>query len=373
MSWHIDTDFAGANACAPSLACAGGIALASIAADPRGSPEALWFRLRLRRLAHQAPAPLLELRDPGLLLGAGDGGALRPAVRCDRGAWTRLGPGTPATRADGGQAVRWALPDAAAMIEVALCQPYGAGDLERLLGEAAGALHLDAIGVSGGGRPLLRVSNHSGDADSQRPGIYVLARQHAGEVPGSWVLDGLLRRLAALGARAPLVWAVPFADTDGVARGDYGKDGFPLDLNRAWWQQPRRREAAVIMADIARWRTRCAPRLCLDLHAPGAAERAGVYAFTAIGGAPAPAAASAWAARLGPALGAAAAADFARQGDYPSRFPLDLNPCFTAWADAQGLPALALEISYLGKDEAVWGAQEWRAAGAALADGLAAP
>lgn len=370
MSWMIDTSFAGANACSPSCDAAGGAPVASIAADARGGPEALWFRLRLRRLAHDAPAPLFELRDPGLLLGAGDGTALRPALRVDGGGWTRLGAPQAVERGDGRRAVRWALPAAAAAIELALCRPYGQDDLDRLLGDCAGALRLDAIGTSAGGRPLPRVLNRAGDPG--RPGFYLIAGQHAGEMPGMWLLDGLLRRVAALGAAAPLVWAAPIADPDGVAAGAYGKDQYPVDLNRAWWTQARRLECAALMADLARWRARCAPALCLDLHAPGAAERDGVYAFAAMGGAAAPGV-DPWARRLGAALAPRFAAErFVRGADYPTRFPLDTHPSFTRWAAAQGLAGFSLETSYLGLGGADWDVDDWRAAGAAIADALAA-
>ena len=98
------------------------------------------------------------------------------------------------------------LPAAAASIEVAFCFPYGQDELDRLV--AASGLRLQAVGACERGRPLLRLDNGPGERGSSRPGLFILACQHSGETPGSWVLDGLLKRLASLGAAAPLTWAM---------------------------------------------------------------------------------------------------------------------------------------------------------------------
>lgn len=372
MTWTIDTDLPGANACGAAIDHRDGAACASIAADPRHGPESLWFRLRLRRLDGDAPAPWLRLRNVDTLLGGGDGAALRPVARCDGGGWARLDPGLPERHPDGRVDALWRLPPAAASVEAAFCLPYGQDELDLLLAGAPG-LRLRSIGASECGRPLLRLANGDGAEGSPRPGVYVLARQHAGETPGSWVLDGLLRRCAELGGAAPLVWAVPFVDVDGVAAGAYGKDRHPVDYNRSWWRMGRRHEVRCIMADIARWRARCAPRLCLDLHAPGALESDGVYAYATIGGGEAGAGATAIAERLRSALGAAfAARDFVRHATYPSRWPRETHQSFTAWASgSQGLDALSLEASYQGMGGTAWDAAAYREAGRRIADALA--
>lgn len=366
MTWTLDTSFPGANACAAALAQHDGAPCLSVAADPRHGPEALWFRLRLRRLDSGGPAPWLLLRHVDILLGGGTGEELQPVVRCEDGAWWRLERGEPVLHPDGRRDARWRLPAAAASMEIAFCFPYGTADIDRLLADSP-ALRINAIGSSEGGRPLVRLSNNDGAEGSPRPGIYILARQHAGETPGSWVLDGLLRRVAELGDAAPLTWAIPCTDTDGVAEGAYGKDRHPVDYNRSWWLMGRRHEVHCIMRDIGRWRARCAPRLCLDLHAPGALERGGCYAYTTIGSSqPAPAPSTAWAARLGQALGPFAAADFVRTATYPSRWPRDTHPSFTSWAaETQGLDAVSLETPYQG-----FGLDEYREIGRRIADAL---
>jgi len=366
MTWTLDTAFPGANACAAALDQFDGAPCLSVAADPRHGPEALWFRLRLRRLDSGGPAPWLRLRHVDILLGGGSGDELQPVVRCEDGVWQRLERGAPVLHPDGRRDAHWRLPAAAASMEIAFCFPYGEAEIDRLLASCS-PLRVNAIGSSEGGRPLLRLSNGDGAEGSQRPGIYVLARQHAGETPGSWVLDGLLHRIAELGDGAPLAWAVPFVDCDGVAEGAYGKDRYPVDYNRSWWTMGRRHEVHAIMRDIDRWRARCTPRLCLDLHAPGALERGGCYVYTTTGSLqPAPATSIAWAERIGQALGPFAAADFVRTATYPSRWPRDSHPTFTFWAfDKQGLDAISLETPYQG-----FGLDDYRAIGRRIADAL---
>lgn len=373
MTWTFDASFPGANACGAALGQLGDAPVLNIAADPRHSPEALWFRLRLRRLDSDSPAPWLLVRGVDVLLGGGDGSALQPVVRCEGGPWQRLARGTPVLHPDGRCDARWRLPNAASVMEVAFCLPYGDEEIDRLLADTDGRLRIHTIGSSEGGRPLCRLSNGPGVIGSRRPGLYVLARQHAGETPGSWVLDGLLRRVAELGEAAPLTWAVPFVDLDGVIEGAYGKDRHAVDYNRSWWQMGRRHEVVCAMRDLDRWRARCAPRLCLDLHAPGALDRDGCYAFTTIGGTTPTAASSvAWSDRIGRALGAQFAdPNFSRTADYPSRWPRETHGAFTSWAIDRGFDAVSLESSYQGNRDDCFGIDEYREIGRRIADAVA--
>jgi hypothetical protein len=66
----------------------------------------------------------------------------------------------------------------------------------------------------------------------------MIARQHAGETPGAWILDGMLEHFSRNPNNRLLIWSIPFADIDGVEGGYYGKDRFPYDLNRAWGHPP---------------------------------------------------------------------------------------------------------------------------------------
>lgn len=346
-------------------------------AHPHGGTEALWFCFRVVESApgsaRQRPLRLV-LEHLDTLLGGGDGTALRPVCRYEGGDWERLAPGAPTVLTDGRRQAAWVVPAPASWLEVAFCYPYGFPEVETLLRETSGYWQADTIGVSQGGRPLLRLSNSPGTEGSRRPGLYLVARQHAGETPGSWVLDGLLRRLARLGDTAPLVWAVPLAAVDEVEQGDYGKDPFPWDLNRAWGNPPMRRETLVLQRDQARWCHRCRPAAVVDLHAPGGCETAGVYGYLA-GPAASPEhhqAARAWMAALEEVLGPGyAAPEFARVADYPSRWEDSPRARLTGYCwEVLGACGLSIETPYAMAGSTLLTRECYREIGARLADGL---
>jgi len=329
----------------------------SFAAHPHGGPECLWFCFRLRNASSRpSGAPLrLVFKHPGNMLGGSDLANMRPVVRTEEGDWERLGAGQTEELPDGRRRVAWKIETPTTSAEVAYCYPYGPPEIQALVNETAGFWRLDTIGVSQRGRPIVRLSSDYGDAGSKAPGLYLIARQHSGETPGSWVLDGLLRHLAALGDAAPLVWAVPLSSIDGVMDGDYGKDSFPYDLNRAWGLPPMRHETLVIQRDIQRWVARSRPVLGLDFHAPGACEADGVYCYL-----PKPdrhptqhEEATAWAAAIEGALTEGLAAEpFGRVADYRSRWE---TPSFVSHLCGQEeICALTIETPYaLAKGQAL--------------------
>ncbi len=348
----------------------------SFTAHPHGGPEALWFCFRVETIGaayEPEDKPLyLVLRHIDTLLGATRLQNLRPVLRASGGEWQRLPAPEVLETPDGRRAARWTVEHPATILEVALCYPYGRVELESLAASGGGAWTLDAIGVSQAGRPIHRISNSYGAKGGDRPGLYVIARQHSGETPGSWVLDGFLRRMAELGEDAPLIWGVPLANIDGIEAGDYGKDSFPYDLNRAWGRTPMRHEALVIAQDLLRWQYRCRPLLCLDFHAPGACEAGGLYTLVlgpdrqcephceAI----------TWANALEESLTPQLAGQpFARVADWPTRWS---TPSFCSYVRAEiGIPALAIESPFSLVRELVLTTETYREAGARMATRIA--
>jgi hypothetical protein len=273
MAFKIDTDIPYGNVCDVSVTEREGMTEVSFAADPHGGPECLWFCFRLIQVAPTTGFNRkirLVLKHSFNMLGGGNSLNMRPVIRRVETDWERLDAPLVEKLPDGRNLVAWVIDAPEPFVDVAYCYPYGRSDVDTLLSETDGYWRADTIGVSQEGRPLIRLSNSYGEVDSNRPGLYLLARQHSGETSGSWVLDGFLRHTASLGDSAPLIWSVPLANIDGVERGDYGKDNFPYDLNRAWGTPPMRHEVLVFQRDMQRWKERCRPVLGIDFHAPGA-------------------------------------------------------------------------------------------------------
>jgi hypothetical protein len=343
--------------------------------DPHGGPECLWFCFRVAKQGSDAATGgriRLLLQNPDNMLGGHEVQHMRPVVRYGEGNdWRRLGEGTVSELPDGRRCVSWWVDAPDVSLDLAYCYPYGRPEVEAVIRDTDGYWQVDTIGVSQGARPLLRLSNDYGGEDGERPGLYLMARQHSGETPGSWVLDGFLRHIASLGEKAPLVWAVPLAHIDGVEDGDYGKDGFPHDLNRAWGRPPMRHEVLVYQRDIRRWATRCRPTLAIDYHAPGACETSGVYCYIADPGRYARfhQEALAWTTAIKGALTSRYAAEtFERVADYPSRWEM---PRFTGYCWAQhGVCGLGIETPYALVGDLVLTRERYQEAGSRIAAGI---
>ena len=330
MTLHLSADVPFGNACDVEIVESGGVTEVSFAPDPHGGPEVMWFAFRLERSGGAPGGRIrLKLKNMANILGGDNARNMRPVAAAAGASWQRLDEGRAEGLEDGRVNVSWEIDAPAEFIDVAWCYPYGPGEMEALVRETGGFYHADTIGVSQAGRPVVRLSNSPGAEGSDRTGLYLVARQHSGETPGSWVLDGFLRHMASLGDDAPLVWAVPLSNIDGVVGGDYGKDNFPYDLNRAWGRPAMRHETLVIRRDMERWKARCRAALALDFHAPGACEAEGIYAFLVK---PEDSArcfrtSKQWAERFAEALGEDyAAPDFARLARYGSRWE---TPGFT--------------------------------------------
>jgi hypothetical protein len=358
-------------------------------ADPHGGPECLWFCFRVEWHSHdgelasrEVPPVDLVLEHVGNLLGGHEPQYMRPVVRYgsvqdpETAPWQRLGEGAVMEQPDGQVSVAWEIgppPDLPGRpyADVAYCYPYGMPEVEALVQASGGYWRTDSIGLSQGGRALLRLSNDYGAAGGERPGLYLLARQHSGETPGSWVLDGFLRLVATLGDAAPLVWVVPLTNVDGVEGGDYGKDNYPYDLNRAWGRPPMRHEVLVLQADIRRWTERCRPALVLDMHAPGACETSGVYCYL-----PDPAVYSrfhqealSWSTTIKGALTPQYAAEcFERVARYASRWE---TPRCTGYCwSRHGVCGLGVETPYAMVGDLVLTREHYRQIGARMAEGV---
>lgn len=286
MALKIYDRFSGANVRILSIRTSGPSPEITFSPDPKGGTEALWFDFRLHdqnATTESAPETLaVTMLFFETLLGGSDPSMIRPVLLEDGKNWVRLKPPKVKTDPDGQTKLSWTIPYPVNITEFAFCLPYGSDELAVALKHCRGYWQETGIGLTQDGRVLNRLSNNilkGCDACANPRGLYVAARQHAGETPGSWVMDGMLDTFSRAKPVNWCIWIVPFANPDDVVRGACGKDPFPYDLNRAWGKPPMRHEALVLQHDICRWAQRCNPELVLDLHAAGASENDGVYVY----------------------------------------------------------------------------------------------
>lgn len=104
------------------------------------------------------------------------------------------------------------------------------------------------------------------EASRQNPIIYISARCHPGETPGSYVLDGLLSSLDLLLDRFQC-WIVPAINADGIRVGNYRADITGNNLNRCY---SRSVYPDLITADIIKLVTQneCNPGYLPDVYGP---------------------------------------------------------------------------------------------------------
>ncbi len=364
MSLKVDTRFPGGNAADIEIRDTDGIPDVRFAADPCGGTESLWFWFRL---TETEPAPdrqskvRLTWTHVETVRGGTEPAGCRPVFQPASHAWTRLKHGDKTLLPDGRIEMSWLIPHPAPMTDVALSFPYGQPDLQLTLSRSAGYWREDAIGVSQGGRRLTRLSNSPGAPGATQPGLFLIARQHAGESPGSWALDGFLQHLAQIRKAGYVVWAVPLANPDELAAGCAG----PGDFDTAWSSAPRRHETRILQDDIRRWKTRCRPLLALDFRAPGASAQDGVSADVGPESDPAAAEETKWCNVLRTDLQAEfAAPEFKRSaGPAPGSF--------AAFVRAElAIPALRLQIPFTQAGDTLLTQKLYRELGRRLAAGV---
>lgn len=336
------------------------------AAEAKGGPERLWFDLRVERVQAGGEELLLELHHVESMLGSGRPGPVHPVWSADGGAWRRLPAGERLVLDDGRIQLRWRVPAPVGAGRLAVCQPYAEAELRELA--ALPGLRADAIGLSGAGRELTRIANRVDAEGGSRPGVFLLARQHAGEVPGSWVLEGMMRAFAVAEPGDPQVWSLPLVDVDGVVEGRYGKSHWPVDFNRAWLDQGLVHEIALCRMQMKSWAKRCVPAVVLDFHGPGLAEP-GIFLFTSGDQEPH----GSLNREVHAAAGRRAHADFFRESSYMKTFAdrLGIKPPPTAADFARSnFPTAAVatvEVSYQSLADAPADADAYRALGRDLA------
>lgn len=137
--------------------------------------------------------------------------------------------------------------------------PYTMRDFERFYSGLS--VQRDVLCKSEDGRDIPYLTFGQGDRN-----VYVTARHHCCESPASFVLEGLVT--AALKMPALLeryrFHVFPFADLDGVEKGEQGKDRVPHDHNRDYLEEP----LYAFVRGIQAYVKNAKPVVFLDLHSP---------------------------------------------------------------------------------------------------------
>ena len=161
---------------------------------------------------------------------------------------------------------------------VARLEPYRLSDLDRLLESIRThpRVQIATIGKTAGGRDLeiVRIG------DERAPyRVFLRARAHPWEAGSSWVAQGLIERLLKDDAGAKtflsqyVVYVLPMANKDGVARGMTRFNVLGKDLNRNW-DKPADPRLAPENAALERWLEQAIaagrrPHLALEMHNDG--------------------------------------------------------------------------------------------------------
>jgi hypothetical protein len=161
---------------------------------------------------------------------------------------------------------------------VARVEPYRLSDLDRLLDviRRSALAEITPIGRTFGGRELEVVRIGNPDAPYR---VFLRARAHPWEAGSSWVMQGLVERLlkdddgAKTFLKQYVVYVLPMANKDGVARGMTRFNLMGKDLNRNW-DAPADPRVAPENASLERWLERMIetgrkPHLAIELHNDG--------------------------------------------------------------------------------------------------------
>ena len=243
---------------------------------PHGA-RPLWFCFQIKPPPGATPESgklRLVLEHYDTLPGAVDPSECCPVFRPAGQWWMRLSGGRPETTPDGRTAAAWMVNRPTAPMDVALGFPYVDSDLRQLLDRSRGFWQSDPIGISSGGRPLIRLANEYNAGARFPSGLYLVARLRGNDMPAAWVLDGILQRLASAKNNPFLIWAVPLADPDAVAAGAWHS---PPDMANDWADTPARHETTVLRSDITRWHNACRAVLAINLQAAPLREKSGIY------------------------------------------------------------------------------------------------
>lgn len=252
---EITTSFPGGNGC--EFAVTGSDHM-QFAADRMGGPCSMWFHFRVE--SPECDVLHCEMTRGPEVLGWPHRPHVRPVYKRQGGGWQRTAPTE--TDADAGRFL-FEVPCARETTDIAFCYPYQLEDWNRFFEQtlAPAGARLVRLGNSQAGNALFACELGSGPHL-----VWLTARAHAGETPGSFALEGILAELARQMPAGLTVAAIPFVDLDGVVNGMYSKNRPPVDFYMGWGDDLTRLEIQAYKAYLDSLSQR--PALAVDCHAP---------------------------------------------------------------------------------------------------------
>ncbi|MCC5936583.1 MAG: peptidase M14 [Lunatimonas sp.] len=159
-------------------------------------------------------------------------------------------------------------------VRFSMGMPYTQAHLERFLINltASSQLQIDRLCMSERGRPVEKLVLGAAREQAEFK-VLVMARAHACEMMGNYVMEGMLSALLAdnpamrtLREKASF-WFIPFLDKDGVEDGEQGKNRIPRDHNRDYSGESIYASTRSLREQVPDW-VEDRPWVGIDLHNP---------------------------------------------------------------------------------------------------------
>jgi hypothetical protein len=208
-----------------------------------GGPERLWFFFRVT--SQHAVMPEFILDDP-TNAHQPNWDIVRPVLSADRSVWVRaekVSYKIPAFERllRRKREFRFRSPLMSNVLWVAYFYPYTADELRIFLGafDSDRRVRLSSLGLSEEGRDIPLVSIDDASPTTSTQDIWIICREHPGETPASFVLEGLVNALLKTPAGQKLLARyrfniVPILNVDGVAHGNYYRNRGGVNLSLDW-------------------------------------------------------------------------------------------------------------------------------------------
>ncbi len=231
--------------------------------------KAMWFYFRVEGATlGEYTFVLTNLHE---CLGKTEWGYVRPVYRRPNDEWKQVSSTNTKVNFEEGQFM-FTLFLTEEPMEVAYSYPYSTEDLDLLLKKLLkdDLCILKYPGNTKAGRPIPYIKFLCTGRNNPKGCIWLLAREHAGEVSGSYALEGLLMELLNHKIREDFEFhVVPMIDLDGVVEGRYGKASYPVDHGVSWYSNSPWPEVQMTMKLMDESICNKTPiKLLLNFHSP---------------------------------------------------------------------------------------------------------